>query len=132
MKGLIVLLCLSWSWSLYGEDLSCSKDFESISPKIRVSSSISSAMVNHKVLPSMGDFGGNHLHISGTVIIDALVDKNGKVQCAVVRSGHPMLIQRSLEAASKWEFNPYLFNGKPVAIITDIRFIYADLKVSAE
>lgn len=131
MKYFVLLLSLSCLPVVYADELPCQKDFDSMSPKIEVQPSVSSAMIVHKVLPRMDDFGGKHLHISGTVLIDVLVDQNGKVQCAVAKSGHPMLIARSIEAASKWEFKPYLFQQQPVAIRTIIEFSYKDSKVTA-
>ena len=40
------------------------------------------------------------------------------------RSGPPELISSSIKAAKKWRYKPYLLNGEPVAIHTEIRANY--------
>ena len=54
--------------------------------------------------------------ISGTVVIDAVVDERGNVVQARVVSGHPLLIKAALNAVLQWKYEPTLLNGEPVSV----------------
>jgi protein TonB len=56
----------------------------------------------------------------GTVIIEATIGVDGKVQEAVVRHSSPPLDQAALDAVRQWEYAPSLLNGVPVAIIMTV------------
>lgn len=57
-----------------------------------------------------------------TVIVDVLIDKNGRVVCARFKKGHPLLRDSAVEAVKKWTFRPILLSGTPV-------FAYAHLEL---
>jgi len=35
-------------------------------------------------------------------------------------SGHPMLIPAAIDAVKQWQYRPYLLNGEPMAVQTQI------------
>ena len=51
----------------------------------------------------------------GLITVFVLVDTEGKVACALTKSGNPLLRVASVQAAKKWQFEPYVKNGKAVA-----------------
>jgi TonB family protein len=59
-------------------------------------------------------------HIQGKVVLDADISKNGAVETLKVISGDPLLIQSALTAAKQWRYKPYVLNGEPVAVNTQI------------
>jgi protein TonB len=59
-------------------------------------------------------------HIQGKVVLDADISKNGGVETLKVISGHPLLVQAALDAVKQWRYKPYLLNGEPVAVNTQI------------
>ena len=61
-------------------------------------------------------------HASGTVVVEVILDLDGKVMAAQVVSGHPLLQAASLKAARLAQFSPTLLNGKPVRIIGNITY----------
>jgi TonB family protein len=63
--------------------------------------------------------------IEGTVRMEAIIDKNGKVQELKVLSGHPLLIQSALNAVRTWQYAPTLLNGKRVKVLTEIDVVYS-------
>lgn len=63
--------------------------------------------------------------VQGTVVIDALIDQEGKVGHLNVVSGPEMLRQSSLDAVKTWVYKPYLLNGEPVAVETTINVVYS-------
>jgi len=54
--------------------------------------------------------------VQGVVILQVLVDVDGRVIDAAVLRGHPLLNQAALDAVNEWEFTPTLLNGQPVQI----------------
>lgn len=62
--------------------------------------------------------------ISGTVTLHALIDKKGKIEQLELISGHPMLVQASINAVKQWEYEPTLVNGKPVEVDTTIDVVF--------
>ena len=54
--------------------------------------------------------------VDGTVLVQALVDKGGKVRDVRVQKSIPMLDQAAVDAVKQWTFKPALSNNKPVAV----------------
>lgn len=52
--------------------------------------------------------------VSGNVVIDALIDENGKVAGMKVGSGPALLQQAAMDALRQWKYQPATLNGKPV------------------
>jgi len=56
--------------------------------------------------------------ISGVVIIEAIIDKQGQVRNARVLKGLPMGLDRAaLDALMQWRFRPGTLNGRPIDVI---------------
>lgn len=59
--------------------------------------------------------------ISGTVVIQATIGKDGTIQNArVISSPDESLSQAALDAVRQWRYQPYTLNGEPVAVDTTI------------
>jgi protein TonB len=58
--------------------------------------------------------------VEGTVMVRALVGKDGKVQDAFVTEGIPMLNDAAVAASKKAVFKPALQQHKPVAVWVQI------------
>jgi len=64
-------------------------------------------------------------HISGTVLLQATIGKDGKVHdLHIILSSSPLLSDSALQAVSHWEYKPYLLNGEPVEVDTTVNVIY--------
>ena len=63
--------------------------------------------------------------IQGTVVLDAAIDKAGRVDSLKVVSGPGELQQSSLEAVRQWRYKPFLLNGKPIEVETTINVVYS-------
>ena len=55
-------------------------------------------------------------HISGVVVIDAIIDERGNVVQARAVSGHPLLVAAALRAVLQWKYEPTSLNGQPVSV----------------
>jgi protein TonB len=58
--------------------------------------------------------------IQGTVVIEAVISKQGLVTQAQVVSGQPMLARAALQAVRRARYQPYQLNGQPVEVYTTI------------
>ena len=63
--------------------------------------------------------------IQGTVVLDAIIGKDGTVEKLVVQSGPSALQQSALDAVRQWTYKPFLLNGDPVDAKTTINVVYS-------
>ncbi|HEV7860858.1 MAG TPA: energy transducer TonB [Pyrinomonadaceae bacterium] len=61
-------------------------------------------------------------HASGTVMVQVVIDEQGKVVAAHAVSGHPLLYGVSVDAARRARFTPTLFDGEAVKITGVIEY----------
>ena len=64
------------------------------------------------------------IHLEGTVVIRAIIAKDGTVESAEVLRGHPWLAKAALDAILRWQFRATLLNGQPVEVETLITVIF--------
>jgi TonB family protein len=62
--------------------------------------------------------------IQGTVLLDAVISKTGTITNLQVISGPVALRQSSVDAVKTWKYQPYLLNGEPVEVSTEINVVY--------
>lgn len=58
--------------------------------------------------------------IQGTVIVSALISRTGEIEQARVVSGPALLGPAAIEAIRQWKYRPYVLNGSPIAVETQI------------
>ncbi len=68
-----------------------------------------------KVPPTYPDIA-REAGVDGTVLVQALVGKDGTVKDTRVQKSIPMLDNAALDAVKRWVFKPALSNNKPVAV----------------
>lgn len=83
--------------------------------EIQIGRSIAERLLIHKVDPVFKN-PAMAAKVTGTVVVDVEIDKNGDVDFAKVLSGPRMLRQPVLDAVRKYKYKPYLLKGKPVAV----------------
>ena len=59
-------------------------------------------------------------HVSGAVVLHAIIGKNGAIQNLTVISGPEMLRASAVEAVQHWRYKPYLLNGEPTEVDTTV------------
>ncbi len=64
-------------------------------------------------------------HVSGAVVLHAIISPVGEVVNLQVISGPEMLRASALEAVRNWTYQPYLLNGEPTAVETTITVNYS-------
>jgi periplasmic protein TonB len=60
----------------------------------------------------------------GVVIIEAVIDTDGKVEQARVLRSQPLLDEAALAAVREWEYTPTLLNGTPVPVSVTVTAVY--------
>lgn len=58
--------------------------------------------------------------LQGTVVIKALISRDGTVEHPQVISGQPFLAGAAMDAVREWRYRPYYLNGQPVEVETEI------------
>lgn len=58
--------------------------------------------------------------IQGTVVLQAMISKQGTIENLRLVSGHPMLAPAAIEAVRQWRYRPYILNNEPVEVETQI------------
>jgi protein TonB len=59
-------------------------------------------------------------HVGGTVVLHAIIAKDGTIQSLSAVSGPDMLKGAALDAVRQWKYKPYLLNGDPTEVDTTI------------
>ncbi len=88
--------------------------------RVRVSSGVSQGLLIKRVQPNYPPLA-RQARIQGTVILQAEISKEGTIQNLQLISGHPMLAPAAIEAVKQWRYKPYLLNGEPVAVDTQVQ-----------
>jgi periplasmic protein TonB len=58
--------------------------------------------------------------IQGSVVLAAMISKEGAIANLRLVSGHPMLVQSAIQAVSQWRYRPYILNGEAIEVETQI------------
>jgi TonB family protein len=62
--------------------------------------------------------------IQGTVVLNAVIGKDGSVENLKAVSGPSQLQGSALDAVKDWKYQPFLLNGDPIAVETQIKVFY--------
>jgi len=88
--------------------------------RVRVSTGVATGLLIKKVTPNYPQLA-KQARIQGTVVLTAEISKEGTIQNLQLVSGHPMLAPAAIEAVKQWRYKPYLLNGEPVAVETQVQ-----------
>ena len=86
---------------------------------LNISQGVSQGLLIKKVAPS---YPANSLRmrVEGTVQLLATISKDGDISHIKVLSGESQLAKAASDAVKQWKYKPYLLNGEPVEIQTQI------------
>jgi periplasmic protein TonB len=91
--------------------------------RIRVGGNVQQANLIHQVMPMYPEIAKT-AHIQGTVILHAIISKEGTVQELQYISGPPLLMRSAMDAVRQWRYRPTLLNGEPVQVDTTISVVF--------
>src|SRR5690349_11780738 len=87
--------------------------------RVRVSLGVSQGLLIKKVQPAYPPLA-RQARIQGSVLLQAQISKEGTIEHLTLISGHPMLAPAAIEAVKQWRYKPYMLNGEPVAVDTQV------------
>jgi len=88
--------------------------------RVRVSLGVSQGLLVKRVQPNYPPLA-RQARIQGTVLLQAEISKDGTIENLRLISGHPMLAPAAIEAVKQWRYRPYMLNGEPVAVETQVQ-----------
>ena len=88
--------------------------------RVRVSSGVVSGLLVKRVNPVYPPLA-RQARIQGVVLLQAQISKDGRIENLQLISGHPMLAPSAIEAVKQWVYRPYLLNGEPCEVDTQIQ-----------
>jgi protein TonB len=65
------------------------------------------------------------VRVSGVVLLEAVITREGTISNVRVISGHPLLERAARDAVSKWVYQPTLLNGEPIEVVTTITVTFS-------
>jgi periplasmic protein TonB len=87
---------------------------------VRVGGQIKAPIVARRVEPVYPDLAV-HAHIRGVVILEAQVDREGRVvDVTVLRTVHKLLDEAAIEAVRQWRYQPLVLNGIPEPFVLTV------------
>jgi TonB family protein len=63
--------------------------------------------------------------LAGDVIFKVLVDETGKIVQSEIVDGNPLLAAASVDALREFRFRPYLLNGSPLSVESQMQFRFS-------
>jgi periplasmic protein TonB len=87
--------------------------------RVRVSQGVTQGLLIRKVQPVYPALA-RQARIQGTVLLQAQISKTGDIENLQALSGHPMLVPAAIDAVKQWKYKPYILNGEPVEVDTQV------------
>ena len=87
-------------------------------PQMRVSHMMEGNLL-HRIDPIYPSLA-RQARVQGSVVLRAVIDRDGRIENLQVVSGHPLLVQAALDAVRQWRYRPYLLNEQPIEVETQI------------
>lgn len=91
--------------------------------RIRVGGNVQQANLIHEVQPVYPEIAKT-AHIQGTVLLHAIIAKDGTIKQLQYISGPPLLMRNAMSAVQQWRYRPTLLNGDPVEVETTISVVF--------
>jgi TonB family protein len=86
---------------------------------LNISQGVSQGLLINKVQP-VYPANALRMHVEGAVELQATIGKSGNIVTVKALTGDSVLARAAKEAVLQWKYKPYLLNGEPVEIQTQI------------
>jgi protein TonB len=87
--------------------------------KLNISQGVSRGLLVKQVQPAYPQ-NALRLHTEGSVELLATISKSGDITAVKILKGDSQLAQAAVTAVKQWKYKPYLLNGEPVEIQTEV------------
>ena len=86
---------------------------------LRVGADVAASRLTRRIEPQY-PAQAQEPQIQGPVVLQALISKEGDIRELKLISGDSRLADTAMEAVKQWHYQPYLVNGEPVEVQTEI------------
>jgi TonB family protein len=62
--------------------------------------------------------------IQGVVVLEAKIDREGRIRSCVQAAGDPILGKAAMKAVTQWKYRPYKYQGEPIEVETVIKIAF--------
>ena len=133
LKASLVVSALCISASLYAQEQK-EESTQSSPPQspteqpqlpkqVRVSQGVTQGLLITRVQPEYPK-KARKKHLQGTVVMQAVISQTGDIKDLKVVSGDELLVPSAVKAVKQWKYKPYLLQGRPVEVLTEITVNY--------
>jgi periplasmic protein TonB len=92
--------------------------------RIKVGGAVQAASLVNKVTPVYPAIAKT-AHVQGTVVLHAIIAKDGSVEKLQYVSGPPLLMASAMSAVKEWKYKPTELNGQPVEVDTTVQVVFS-------
>jgi len=124
--GIVCALALSgWAYKHYLTRASSAKaqaapsDQAALLRRVIVAADVMQSLITYRAMPAYPE-QAQQQGIEGTVLLDTVVGKDGRVLEVHLISGPPELVGSASDAVKNWRFSPFTLNGDAVEVETTI------------
>jgi protein TonB len=90
---------------------------------LRVGGNVQQANILREVTPIYPPIAKT-AHIQGTVVLHAIISKDGSIEQLEYVSGPPLLMKNAMDAVRQWRYRPTMLNGEPVEVDTTVSVVF--------
>jgi TonB family protein len=128
-SALVIRLAMSTATLAHGQDQSPAPTPSPAPPatrpmRIRVGGNVAQTAIVHQVAPIYPPLA-KAAHISGTVILHAVIARDGTIKELQYVSGPDLLKAAAMDAVKQWQYTPTKLNGEPIEVDTTIQVVFA-------
>lgn len=124
-KFLIVAAFFVFTIPVLGQSQASANEPAEYQPKkISVSGGVMAGMILTKVQP-VYPMEAKENRVQGTVVLAAQIGPDGHISQLSVVQGPDALRKAAYDAVKNWVYRPYLLNGNPVSVDTQINVVFS-------
>jgi len=90
---------------------------------VRLKPETAESLLDQRVEPKYPE-AARRAHIQGSVVLETLINANGRVQQVSAVSGNPDLADAAMAAVRQWRYKPFTVDGKKVPIRTQVNVTF--------
>jgi periplasmic protein TonB len=92
--------------------------------RIRVGGQVEAASLVNKIEPQYPPIAKT-AHVAGTVVLHAIIGKDGAIRELQFVSGPPLLMKAAMDAVKEWRYKPTTLNGEAVEVDTTVDVVFS-------
>lgn len=115
----ITLAAFWWRWNRGWERLESGLKTQVERPQVQVPAEAMQKLLIHRVEPVYPQ-EALEANLQGVIAVNIIVDRDGSVMSMRALNGPDVLARAALKALRWWKFQPYLVNGRPTVVQTDV------------